>query len=361
MRIVVTGATGNHGSALLRALGADPDVDEILGIARRRPASVPDKTSWLAADVAHADLTDVFRRADAVIHLAWLIQPSRDRSRTRGVDVHRAGPATRGVNVDGSVRVFRAAAEAKVPTLIHASSVGAYGPGPKDRRVDESWPATGIGTSFYSRDKAACESALDRLDGDHPELRVVRLGPGLVFQRQAAAEIRRYFIGPFLPPFALDRRLLPIVPDIPGLRFQAVHTDDVAGAYRLALHSDARGAFTVAAEPVLDPAELARLIGARTVPVPAKVVRALAGATWKLRLQPTPPGWLDLALETPLMDMTRARTELGWEPRHSAGEALLELLDGMRASAGGSTPPLDPGAGGPLRTKELLTGIGGRN
>src|SRR3954451_17409262 len=298
MRIVVTGATGNHGSALLRALGADRDVHEILGIARRRPATVPDKTSWLAADVAHADLTDVFRGADAVIHLAWLIQPSRDRS------------ATRGVNVDGSVRVFRAAAEAKVPMLIHASSVGAYGPGPKDRRVDESWPATGIGTSFYSRDKAACERALDRLEEEHPELRVVRLRPGLVFQRQAAAEIRRYFIGPFLPPFALDRRLLPIVPDIPGLRFQAVHTDDVAEAYRLALHSHARGAFNAAAEPVLNPAELARLIGARTVPVPAKAVRALASATCKLRLQPTPPGWLDLALEPPLMDTTRARAEL---------------------------------------------------
>jgi UDP-glucose 4-epimerase len=349
MRIVVTGATGNHGCALLRALAADPDVHEILGIARRRPSSVPDKTSWLAADVATADLTDVFRGADAVVHLAWLIQPSRDRT------------ATREVNVDGSVRVFRAAAAAKVPTLIHASSVGAYGPGPKDRRVDESWPATGISTSFYSRDKAACERALDRLEEDHPELRVVRLRPGLVFQRQAAAEIRRYFLGPFLPPVALDRRLIPVVPDIAGLRFQAVHSDDVAEAYRLALHSDARGAFNIAAEPVLDPDELARLLGARKVPVPAGAVRALAGATWKLRLQPTPPGWLDLALEVPLMDMTRARTELGWEPRHSAGEALVELLDGMRASAGGSTPPLDPGAGGPLRAKELLTGIGGRN
>jgi hypothetical protein len=45
----------------------------------------------------------------------------------------------------------------------------------------------------------------------------------------------------------------------------------------------------------------------------------------------------------------------------SGGEALLELLDGMRASAGAPTPPLDPTTSGPLRAREFLSGIGGRN
>ncbi|MBA3300988.1 MAG: NAD-dependent epimerase, partial [Thermoleophilaceae bacterium] len=82
---------------------------------------------------------------------------------------------------------------------------------------------------------------------------------------------------------------------------------------------------------------------------------------WKLRLQPTPPGWLDLALGVPIMDTGRIREELGWEPRKSAEEALLELLEGLRDGAGAPTPPLDPGAGGPLRIKELLQGVGARN
>ena len=92
--------------------------------------------------------------------------------------------------------------------------------------------------------------------------------------------------------------------------------------------------------------------------VPAKPLRVLADLSWRAHLQPSPPGWLDMGLSVPLMDTRRAREELGWEPRRSATEALAELLEGMRAPAGLDTPPLDPRAGGPLRVRELLTGVG---
>ena len=106
------------------------------------------------------------------------------------------------------------------------------------------------------------------------------------------------------------------------------------------------------------PDALAELLGARKVPVPPAVLRIGAAATWKLRLQPSPPGWVDMALGTPLMDTRRAREELGWEPRFSSGEALLDLIAGIRDSAGADTPPLDPSTGGPLRLRELATGVG---
>jgi UDP-glucose 4-epimerase len=347
MRVVVTGATGNVGTAVLRALRRDPTVDEIVGLARRKPERPPADVELVAADVVTADLAPLFAGAHAVIHLAWLIQPSRDRDLTRAV------------NVTGSERVFRAAAEAGA-ALVYASSVGAYSPGPKDRRVDESWPTGGIPTSFYSRDKAETERLLDRLEAERPQMRVVRLRPGLIFQRAAASEIRRLFAGPFLPSPLVHPRLIPIVPAHPRLRFQAVHADDVAEAYRLATVSDARGPFNVAADPVLDPPELGRLLHARPVPVRAGLLRAAADITWRLRLQPSPPGWLDLALGVPLLDTTRARRELGWTPAHDAGAALLELVHGMREGAGEETPPLDPHAGGRLRLRELATGVGRR-
>lgn len=117
----------------------------------------------------------------------------------------------------------------------------------------------------------------------------------------------------------------------------------------------------IAAEPVLDPAELGRLLGARPVPVSPRVARTLADVSWRLRLQPTPAGWLDMALGVPLMDTTRARRELGWEPTATAGDALLELIDAMRRGDGLPTAPLEPGGAGPLRVRELLSGIGGRS
>jgi UDP-glucose 4-epimerase len=348
MRVVVTGATGNVGTSTLEALRVDERIDSIVGIARRRPELKLRKVEWVAADVRSADLVSLFRGADAVIHLAWLIQPSRDEQELESV------------NVVGSERVFGAAADAGVPRLIHASSVGAYSPGPKDRFVDESHPTDGIESSFYSRHKAVTERILDRLESSTDSISVVRLRPALIFKREAASGIRRLFAGPFLPNALVNRSLIPIIPSVPGLRFQAVHSLDVGDAYRRAVFSEADGAFNIAADPVLDPQRLGKLLGARPVKVPGTVLRAVAAATWRLRLQPSPPGWVDMALNAPLMSTERARKELGWEANRSSEEALVELLDGLRRGEGFPTPPLDPGAGGPLRVGELATGVGAR-
>jgi UDP-glucose 4-epimerase len=150
------------------------------------------------------------------------------------------------------------------------------------------------------------------------------------------------------------------VPDDPRLVFQAVHSLDVGDAYRLAVKGDARGAFNIAADPVLDPERLASMLGARRVRVPGRALRAAAAATWRLRLQPSEPGWVDMALNVPVMDCTRAREELGWRPRHTSVEALRELIEGIRDGAGIDTPPLAPRTGGPMRIRELLTGVGSR-
>lgn len=191
-----------------------------------------------------------------MVHLAWLIQPSRDEA------------ITRATNVDGTRRLLDAVAEAGVSAVVHASSVGAYSPGPKDRRVGESWPTGGIATSFYSRHKAECERLLDRFERDRPQVRVARLRPGLIFKREAASGIRRLFAGPLLPAPLVRRELIAVVPDVARLRFQAVHSLDVGDAYRRALLADdADGAFNVAAEPVLDPQTLAAALGARRVPL----------------------------------------------------------------------------------------------
>ena len=337
LRVVVTGATGNVGTSVVQALSDDDGVASVLGIARRRPAWQLPKVAWAEADVVSSDLVPLFRGADVVVHLAWAIQPS-----------HRP-EVLRAVNVDGSARVFAAVAEAGVPSLVYASSIGAYSPGPKDSAVDESWPTEGLVSSFYARHKAAVERRLDLFESEHPGVRVVRLRKALIFKRAAASGVRRLFFGPLVPATLLRPSLLPLVPASPGLVFQGVHTTDVAEAYRLAVLGDARGPFNVAADPVLDGHRMAKALGARAVPVPRRVLRAAAHVTWRLHLQPTPAGWVDLAFAVPVMDTTRARTELGWAPAIGADEALRELLDGMAHGDGLPTAPLRPGRSLTLR------------
>jgi len=345
MRIVVTGATGNVGSQLLPQLLTRPEVTSVVGIARRLPEAPDPRVEWHALDVAEDDLLPAFARADVVVHLAWLLQPSHDPDEMRRV------------NLGGTRNVVDALVAAGVPALVHASSVGAYSPAPKDRRVDESHPTDGIATSTYSRHKAEAERMLDRLEAEHPERRVVRLRKGIVLQPDAASALARYFLGPFVPQSLVRRSLLPVVPSVDRLAVQALHAADAASAYVEACVRPVTGAFNVAAEPVLDPPTLARLLGARTVPVPASVLRGVVSATWRLHAQPTDPGWVDIGRETPLLDTTRARTELGWTPQYDAAQALLETIDAMSAGRGGSSPVLRPRSQGGHRLLEVVRAL----
>ncbi|AWB96366.1 epimerase [Agromyces badenianii] len=356
MRIVIVGATGNIGTAILRRLhqggesqgrhtlgsdiagpGAAADAHELVGVARRRPDETVTPyagVDWHEADVSAPDaierLAGILTGADAVVHLAWLLQPNH-RERVMWA-----------TNVVGLRNVLAAAASAGVPHVIVSSSVGAYSRGPKGSRVGEDWPTGGVHTSHYSRHKAANERALDEFEARHPQIVVSRVRPGLVFQRGAASEVGRLFLGAHFPTRWLGRIRTPVLPVPVQVVSQAVHADDLADAFARIIERLAGGAFNIAGEPVLDPEALAGVLGARKViPLRLAVLRSIMWVTWKLRLQASDPGWIDIATNVPVMSTERARSVLGWEPRHSSTAALRELLDGLGDGARlPASPPL---------------------
>nr|PZN23635.1 MAG: NAD-dependent epimerase [Pseudomonadota bacterium] len=323
----MTGATGNIGTSCIATFAREPAIRQITAIARHEPKVLYAKTRFVAADVSRDDLLPLFRGADAVIHLAWAVQPA-----------HRPEELAR-TNIDGSRRVFEAAARARVSSLVHASSVGAYSPG-FGRMVDETFPTSGIAGATYSEHKARVERVLDRIEAENPGLRCVRMRPALVFKRGAAARIRKLFLGRLVPSALYRPGRVPFVPA--GLRLQCVHATDVADAFRRVLLRDARGAFNVAAEPVLDSNLIADLLDARVVPIPKAALRAVVALAFRLHLQPSEPGWIDLAFNSPQLSSSRARDVLEWQPRYSAVEAFQELIDGLYDRAGFATPPLEP-------------------
>ncbi|WP_425956109.1 NAD-dependent epimerase/dehydratase family protein [Xylanimonas sp. McL0601] len=346
MRVVVVGATGNAGTALLRALVDDPAVTSVTGIARR----LPDRTAapyrdahWVATDVGSDEpddvvverLAEVFRGADAVVHLAWLVQPNRDRELLRRT------------NVEGTRRVAEAAVRAGVPHLVVASSVGAYARAADDEPHGEDWPAGGIPTSHYSVDKAATERVLDDLEREHPELAVARVRPALIFQADAGAEVVRLFLGPLVPVRLLQLGRPPLLPLPAGLRLQAVHAADLADAYRRIVAGHARGAFNVAADDVLFARDVAGIVDhGRFLPIPPLLVRAAAALAYRAHAVAADPGWIDMAMSVPVMDTTRVRTELDWRPQHTAAAALDEVLTGMGIGHGARSAPLHPAPAG---------------
>ena len=338
MRVVVVGASGNVGTALLRRFADDGTVTSVVGVARRVPRSTPpapyDVATWVACDLADGGaietLTDAFAGADAVVQLAWAIQPSHDRRR-----LHE-------VNVAGTRRVLDAARRAGVPHVVVASSVGAYSPAPDDVPRGEGWATDGVRSSSYSEDKASVERVLDEVEAASPDLAIARLRPALVFQRSAGHEISRYFLGPWVPKRALGG-YLSALPWPQGLRLQVVHADDVAAAFREAVVRRVRGPFNVAAPDVLRGQDIADVVArGRLVDAPVAQARTAVAVGWHARAVPVGPGWLDMALAAPLLDTSRAERELDWRPTRSGIDTVRELVAGIASGTGTASPPLRP-------------------
>ncbi|WBQ03443.1 NAD-dependent epimerase/dehydratase family protein [Kribbella sp. CA-293567] len=337
MRIVVTGASGNVGSGLLRALARDSTDHEVIGVCRRPPpAEAPfDLASWYPLDVsapdAESQLTALCSGADAVVHLAWAFGPVPDWSTMRRV------------NVEGTAAVLAAAAANRVPHVVHTSSIAAYGARQSDAEpVSEAAATPGIPGSAYGRDKSDVEELIRRFAEEHTDTAVTVVRPTLVAQRAASSSFRALFFDPLIPTalirLAVAQRL-PVLPLPDGLAVQFVHADDLGDALVRILQTRATGAFNLAAE-VLDAQALAGLVGARQLDVPPGLMRSVVSALWRLRLLRMSPGWFDVATRSPVVDTARAREQLSWSPAFSSLDAAAEQLRGLADEADGPSPVL---------------------
>lgn len=340
MRIVIIGASGNVGTALLRRLHETRPDDQLVGIVRRPPEPVGEYrgVDWHALDVsdpnAASGLAPLLAGADSVVNLAWGFQP------TRNIEYLAR------VGIGGTTAVLDAAQSAGVGQLVHMSSVGTYAPGRYGRHVDETWATTGVTTSPYSRHKSTAEKLIDEHERRHgsESVPVARMRPGFIIQRAAASGLTRYALPAYVPA-----RLVPLLPVLPldkKLRVPIVHSDDVADAFVRVIEQRASGPFNIAADQPLTRDDAAEVLGARPVHVPSAILGPLVDLTWRARVQPIDRGWLDMAFTLPMLDCTRARTELGWTPAWTPKEALADLLDGISH--------LDHTGSAPLRRRSIL-------
>jgi UDP-glucose 4-epimerase len=306
---------------------------QVVGIARRKPpsADVYRFAQWHQLDLVDRKsvirLQKLFTKADCVVHLAWAFQPSRNTSYLDAVGIR------------GSQAVLTAAHAAGVDHLIHMSSIATYAAGRHGQPVDESWSTAGMGSSAYSRGKSTVEALLD--DYERRESRgvvITRMRPGFIAQRHAAAAVRRYSMPSYFDPRWL--RLFPVFPLVRSLVIPVIHADDVADAIVRAIERQVRGPFNLSADAPVRSDDIARIMGARPVHVPPRLLRPLVSASWGARLQPVDPGWMDLALSVPLLNTERARRMLDWSPQHGALEALTEVAVGLLDHAGTASPAL---------------------
>jgi nucleoside-diphosphate-sugar epimerase len=323
LTVAVTGPTGTFGLALMPLLQEDDEVARVIGIARR-PFD-PAERGWTKMEYRRGDVRDAdelrvsFDGADVVVHLAFLILSGGKEK-------------TRAINVEGTLNAFRAAAEAGAKRFVYASSIAAYG-FHQDNPIgmSEDWATRPADRLFYAQEKAELEHLLQQEAARHPETALYLLRPPVVLGPDAVGA--KVSVPAALAPFLRGRgvafRRLPGLPAlVPDLPLQLIHQDDVAEALRLCVvGAGAPGAYNIAADDVITGLDVARELGLRPLRVPGKPVAAVARAIAKLPYLPSGAQWVEAISHPAIMDTTKAKTELGWRPRHTAIESLRSTLN----------------------------------
>ena len=328
LTVAVTGPTGEIGKPFIRSLERHKDVTRILGMARRPfdpQAHKWSKTEYRQGDVLDRAAVDALcAEADVVVHLAFIIVAGSKESHS--------------INLEGSRNVFEAAVTAKCTRLVYASSVAAYGfhednPQP----LTEDIPARGTEAHPYSADKAAVEDLLSEVVEDsETDAYVFRpcivAGPEapLLINSIPYVQLSGKLPGAVRSLFDQVPILKPVLPD-PGVPFQLVHHDDVALALRAAvLGRGAPGVYNLAGRGEVTMRDLADALGYYTVPVPELAVDATAEVIARLPFLPDEASWIEAARIPVVMDTAKARSELGWRPRHDALDTLKVTVEAHR-------------------------------
>jgi nucleoside-diphosphate-sugar epimerase len=321
LTVAITGPTGTFGFGLIPLLQEDDRVSRMIGIARR-PFDPSDrgwtKLEYRQGDVRNIeDLEQAFKGADVVVHLAFII-------------IGGSKELTHAVNVEGTLNAFRAAAKVGVQRFVYASSVAAYG-FHKDNPVPmtEDWPTRPADRLFYAKEKAELEQLLKEEEAEHPDTDLYLLRPPIVLgpdfvggkvdlQPQLAALGQAIMSG---------IRRVPIPAIVPDLELQVIHQDDVGEALRLCVLGEGPpGAYNIAAEDVLTVADVAREAGLLPIPVPGAPIQSAARFLAQLPIPNSAAQWVEVMSHPAIMDITRAKTELGWKPAYSAIETLRATL-----------------------------------
>ena len=333
LTVAVTGPTGTFGFGLMPLLQKDRKVGKIVGIARR-PFD-PSEHGWSKMDYRQGDvrdpdaLTEAFRDADVVAHLAFMITGNASRDTIRDI------------NVEGTLNTFRAAADAGVKRFVYASSVAAYGfHSDNPVGMTEEWPVRRASHLFYAQEKAEIESLLLQEAASRPELQLYLLRPPIVLGPHAVGA-KDFLPGPFenVGRFMLNliQRIPTPVPTLaPNVPVQLIHEEDVGQAFQLCIAGEGRpGAYNIAGDGLVTGGEIAREFGLSPLPVPSGLIYTVAGVAAAAipRLPFTPPAaeWVEAASHPAIMDASKAKEELGWKPRFTGIEALRDTL---RSSSG---------------------------
>src|SRR3954453_10483840 len=231
MRYVITGGSGYIGSRLVDHLSKREDTEQVVICDVQPPVASGPKVGVQSLDVRDAGACRAVLervRPDALVHLAFILNPSHDEHFMYDVDVN------------GTQNVLEAASGAGTEHVLVTTSAVAYGAFPDNPvPITEEHPVRGVADFSYARDKTESDRLCQLWDLRHPERTLTIVRPCIVF-------------GPNVDNYLV--RIWTKAPSQPGVgnlldqRVQFVHEDDVVDGIIRLLEGKHRGAFNVAGD-----------------------------------------------------------------------------------------------------------------
>lgn len=305
--VAVTGAAGFIAGRLIRQLCTDEAVDRVLGFDVRPPEFNHEKFVFDEVDVRNPALEARLSGVDTVVHLAFVMDPIRDETEMRDI------------NVNGSQNVFRCAGAAGVKHIVYTSSATAYGAHPdNDVPLTESSPLRANLDFSYPAHKLEVEYVVKEFRDEYPEVKVTVFRPVIVF-------------GPHVDNAWSHFIELPVLIGVRGYRppYQFVHEDDVCRALAFAVDNELDGAFNVAPEGWLSWDEASQIIGRRSAELAEPAAFTLADRLWSMGLSEAPAGMLHYVMHPWVVSVDKLK-DAGFVCERSSGDTLREVVERSR-------------------------------
>jgi UDP-glucose 4-epimerase len=304
--VAITGASGLVGQRLLPRL-ADDVGGRVVGLDVREPRRRVRGLEFHRVDIGGAELKPLLEGVDVLVHLAGVVDPILDESLMARV------------NVEGTRRVLDAAAAVGVQKVVRVSPSLVYGAWPNNPvPVTEDAPLRPNPGFSPAVQAAEVERLLAEWGDEHPGITVTTLRAAPVLGPGAERLPSRLLLG--RPPVRVRGATPPV---------QAIHVDDLVSALLLAVTTDLPGVFNAAADGWLSHEDARSLLPRSLVPpLPAELLERVLGRLWSSGVGDVPPAVVPYLLHPWVIANDRLEA-VGWRPRHTNEEAILEGLDSL--------------------------------
>jgi UDP-glucose 4-epimerase len=306
VRYLITGGAGYIGGRLIDELSERDETELIVIVDVNPPKRQWPKTQFVKGDVRDRHAIQGLleqHKIDALVHLAFILNPIHDEATMYDVDVN------------GTQMVLAAAAEAGTQQVLVTTSATAYGAFPDNPKpIAEDWPVRGAPDFSYAKDKADADRICQLWALEHPDRVMTIVRPCIVFGPNVDNYIVRTFINnPFFP-----------VLDGVEQEFQLVHEDDVVSALFALLDGKKPGAFNLAGDGLVTWRAASELLGKKTRELSLKNMKRFAGAMWRMHVPRTeaPPGNLDFIRYPWIVSTEKLKAETDWKPRFDTLETF---------------------------------------